>query len=156
MVLRELMVETLRHGVPVTAAVVGGFHANRKRAGLWPSIGWTLGSWGGAWIAQYVVLNLLEGAGQRNLSASMPSASIQGGAATPRQMDYSQPISQAGPAYQEPAAVAAVASAPTPSPSSPLAGVAYDGARKVSDGGSVQVKGTFTGGGAFGSPYGGG
>ena len=156
------MIETLRHGVPISAAVAGGFYANRKRASFWKSAGYTLGAWGGAWIGQYLILSMLEGAGQRNLSASMPTAKLRGNDAGA--VDYSRPVSTAqapsgssgptlsgGPTYREPAAVAAVVAAAA-SPATPSG---YEGQRKAADGDQVAVKGTFTGGGAFGSAYGG-
>lgn len=156
MLMSELGIDLLRSGLP-TAGAVGGYvyGSKRPKAQRWWQLGlWTLGGWSLAWLASRMILSVLEER-DSHLSATLPVFRMpQGAPAQPQpQQSYAGPV-EPQPVQAPPISAPSMSGVqpqrrhppPPPAPAAP----SYDASRKVSNGDTVRVSGTFFGGSAYG------
>ena len=166
LMLREMLIDSIRTGVPVIAAIMGYRFGMKRNANRWKLLGYTAGGFLGGWLAQALLLKLLEG--PKPQLGKLPMAQGQMPAATsappPPSAPMTEPLAGPSPSPVPPPAMAgpappAVTAARSSSrlgegvSESEVADTTYDAARKISEGDHVQVRGTlisdaFGGGGS--------
>jgi len=163
LMLRELLIDSLRSGVPVIAAIMGYRFGSKRSSSFWRIAGYTAGGFLGGWLAQALALKLLEGPkpqlGKLPMSGGqMPTPAAPSAPPSDAPMAGVQPPPP--PPAPAPAAPSAPpAAAPTSVQSNTRLGEgvtvaevpesSYDAAKKISEGDHVQVRGTLLAG-AFG------
>jgi hypothetical protein len=115
--LRKVIIEVIRTGMPVGTAIGGAMIASQKKKNLPMTVAYSVAGWGAGYVTQLLALRFLEGGGatlpDKAVTPQMQSSSPQPAQETLNQVTTPAPMPEPEPIAQEPMAGYQVHEVPT-------------------------------------------